>query len=247
MGLELLTERYVAQIAGGLSCWDKALIFGTLPKICLAARITSYMIERRVRIFDYQHFAETFRDEPQEHVEPLATESGLEIDSNRKRNFRKKERVKETLARRGKHPGLMCVLSTMEPCSTYKLWHDKQTGRTFLKPDDGKCLQLLLLLRRRGTGLCQMRLPAWLPCRLQHGGRILSSRICRFERSVGLSLFQRSVAQILARWRSRVPDGSAGGGWFVHLDLPVAIYIGERLRYPAWPLDLDAVSHWAIA
>jgi hypothetical protein len=28
----------------------------------------------------------------------------------------------------------------MEACHTYKPWHDKQTRRTFLRPDTGKCL-----------------------------------------------------------------------------------------------------------
>ena len=44
--------------------------------------------------------------------------------------------VKEILAQRGDHPGLVCNLSTMEPCSTYKLWHNKQTGNTYPLPDD---------------------------------------------------------------------------------------------------------------
>jgi len=39
--IELLTERYVAQIAGALSGSDRVLIFGTLPKICYAAGMTS--------------------------------------------------------------------------------------------------------------------------------------------------------------------------------------------------------------
>jgi hypothetical protein len=33
--LTLLTERYAPQIAGVLSCWDRMLLFGTLPKICM--------------------------------------------------------------------------------------------------------------------------------------------------------------------------------------------------------------------
>jgi len=28
----------------------------------------------------------------------------------------------------------------MEPYSTYKPWHNKQTGKTYLIPDEGKCL-----------------------------------------------------------------------------------------------------------
>jgi len=31
----------------------------------------------------------------------------------------------------------------MEACSTYKPWHNKNTGKTYLLPDDGKCLHTL--------------------------------------------------------------------------------------------------------
>ena len=58
MGLTLLTERYAPQIAGVLCCWDRILLFGTLPKICYAEGMTSYLYERKIRIFDYAKFAE---------------------------------------------------------------------------------------------------------------------------------------------------------------------------------------------
>jgi hypothetical protein len=28
----------------------------------------------------------------------------------------------------------------MEACDAYKPWHDKQTHKTFIRPDSGKCL-----------------------------------------------------------------------------------------------------------
>ncbi len=62
MGLELLTGRYVAQIAGVLNRWDREVILGTLPKICFAAGLTSHMNERRVRIFDYPRVPKPFPD-----------------------------------------------------------------------------------------------------------------------------------------------------------------------------------------
>ncbi|MHB8390558.1 MAG: hypothetical protein ACYDBH_13425 [Acidobacteriaceae bacterium] len=130
MDIELLTERYAAQIAGVLSCWDRVLIFGALPKICYAGGMTSYLYERKIRIFDYPKFAEPFRDRLRENAERLGAEAGIEIEFLRKRKVRKEDRVKAALARRGEQPGLVCILSAMEPCSTYKPWHDKQTGRT---------------------------------------------------------------------------------------------------------------------
>ena len=167
MGLTLLTERHEDQIAGVLSCWDRMLVFGTLPKICYAEGMTSYLYERKIRIFDYPKFAEPFRNELRENAERLAAESGIEIEFLRKRNVRKEDRVKEILARRGDHPGLVCILSAMEPCSTYKPWHNKSTGKTYLLPDDGKCLHYYFYFIDEELGLCYVRVPTWLPCRLQ--------------------------------------------------------------------------------
>jgi len=66
------------------------------------------------------------------------------VEFIRTRGIRKEDRAQELLAKRGDHPGLVCILSAMEPCSTYKPWHNKQSGKTYLVPNDGKCLHLLL-------------------------------------------------------------------------------------------------------
>ena len=167
MGLMLLTERYADQIAGVLGCWDRMLIFGTLPKICYAEGMTSYLYEKQVRIFDYPKFAEPFRNQLRDNAERLAAENGIAIEFIRKRNVRKEDRVKAILAQRGERPGLVCIFSVMEPCSTYKPWHNQQTGKTYLLPDDGKCLHYYFYFIDEELGLCYVRVPTWLPCRLQ--------------------------------------------------------------------------------
>ena len=96
-----------------------------------------------------------------------AAEAGLEIEFIRKRSVRKEDRVKELLEKRGEHAGLVCIFPAMEPCSTYKPWHSKQTGKTYLVPDDGKCLHYYFCFVDEEPGLCHVRVPTWLPCRLQ--------------------------------------------------------------------------------
>ena len=150
-----------------MGCWDRVLIFGTLPRICFAGGMTSFLFERKIRIFDYAKFAEPFRNRIRENAEQMAAEAGIEIEFIRKRNFRKEDRVKEILTKRGEHPGLVCIFSAMEPCSTYKPWHNKQTGKTYLVPDDGKCLHYYFYFLDETLGLCHVRVPTWLPCRLQ--------------------------------------------------------------------------------
>jgi hypothetical protein len=162
-----LTERHAAQIEGVLGCFDRMLIFGTLPRICFAGGMTSFLYERQIRIFDYPKFAEPYRNRIRENAEKMAAEAGIEIEFIRKRNFRKEDRVKGILANRGEQTGLVCIFSAMEPCSTYKPWHNKQTGKTYLVPDDGKCLHYYFYFVDEQLGLCHVRVPTWLSCRLQ--------------------------------------------------------------------------------
>ena len=62
----------------------------------------------------------------------------------------------------------MCILPAMEPCSTtYKPWHNKQNAKTCFVPNDGKCLQYYFYFVDEELGFCHVRVPAWLPCRLQ--------------------------------------------------------------------------------
>jgi len=46
-----LLERYASKIKGVLSCFDRVIVYGTLPGLCYAAGMTSYLKARGVRIF----------------------------------------------------------------------------------------------------------------------------------------------------------------------------------------------------
>lgn len=55
----------------------------------------------------------------------------------------------------------------MEPCSSYRPWHDKKTHKAFLKYTPGKCLHYYFYLIDDVLGLCYVRVPTWCPFRLQ--------------------------------------------------------------------------------
>ena len=126
-----------------------------------------YLYAHKVRIFDYARFAEPFRHELRENAERLAAESGLKIDHIRKKNFRQESHIRKVLAERGDQSGLVWIFSAMEPCATFKPWYNKETGKTYLVPDDGKCLHYYFYFIDEELGLCYVRVPTWLPCRLQ--------------------------------------------------------------------------------
>jgi len=198
MGLVLFTERHKEQIAGVISCYDRILIQGTLPGLCYAQGMTSYLYARQIRIFDYARFAEPLRDALRYNAERLARENGLEIEFIRRtKSFRKEDKVHEVLKQRGEHPGLVWIFSAMEPCASYQPWHDKPSGKTYLRPDDGKCLHYYFYFIDPELGLGYVRVPTWCPFRLQvylNGHHRLARRLT--SKGIGHTLLDNAFTQI---------------------------------------------------
>jgi len=164
----LITERYKEQIAGTISCYDRIVVQGTLPGWCYDQGMTSVLYSQGIRIFDYPRFAQDLREEIRQNTEHIAEEQGLQIEFIRKlKAFRKDDRIKAILKERGRHPGLVHIFSAMESCTSYKPWHNKETGKTFLRYDSGKCLHYYFYFIDKVFGLCYLRVPTWCPFRLQ--------------------------------------------------------------------------------
>ncbi len=165
---ELITEQYKDQIRGVLSCYDRLIIRGTIPVWCFAEGMTAFLYAKHIKVFDYPSFALTLRDEIRHNTERLAEENGIQIENIRKiKAFRKEDRIQAIVKERGNQPGLVHIFSAMESCNSYKPWHDKQTGKTFLKWDSGKCLHYYFYFIDPLLGLCYLRVPTWCPFQLQ--------------------------------------------------------------------------------
>ena len=166
--MDRFVQRHKDKITGVISCYDRVILTGTLPDLCHASAMAGYLSYRGIRIFDYPKWAEPLREDVRVHAEVVAKEAGLKIDFVRSQKaFRKEERVKEIIAEHGAHPGLIHVFSAMESCPSYRPWHDKNSGKTFHKPRQGKCLHYYFYFIDDDFGLCYMRVPTWAPFRLQ--------------------------------------------------------------------------------
>ena len=153
----MLTETYDEQIMGIISCFDRIIIQGTLPGWCYDQGMTSYLYSKNIRIFDFPQFALPLKEEIRDNASKIAAENGLEIEFIRKiKAFRKDDRIKEIIKQRGDHPGLIHIFSAMETCTSYKPWHDKKTGQTYLRYDSDKCLHFYFCFIDQTLGLCNL-------------------------------------------------------------------------------------------
>lgn len=192
-----LTERYRDRLHGILSCYDRMVVTGTLPQVCHARGMTAFLKARGIRIFDYPRFTEPLRDAIRSRAREVATAAGIEIEHIAKSHIRKEDVVAKVLRRRGDHPGLVHVISAMEACNSYRPWHDKASGQTFLKPDTGKCLHYYFYFIDPEVGLCYLRVPTWCPFRLQfycNGHGWLAHRLA--AEGIGFTLADNAFVRI---------------------------------------------------
>jgi hypothetical protein len=191
-------ERHRASISSTLACFDRVVITGTLPDICHPRAKAGFLAYQKIRLFDFPRWAEPLREELRANAERIAGEAGLTIEFIRKlKAFRKEARIKEILAARGDHPGLVHIFSAMESCPSYRPWHDKTTHRTFLKPTSGKCLHYYFYFIDEQFGLCYVRVPTWAPFRLQvyfNGHAWLACQLC--QAGIGFEMLDNAFAFI---------------------------------------------------
>jgi len=176
-------DRHADKITGVISCYDRIIGTGTIPGICYPGGMTTYMYINNIRIFDYPKWAEPLNREIRENAEHIASEAGLDIEFIRKlQTFRKEDRIAKIIENRGDHPGLVHIFSAMEGCPTYKPWHNKKTGKTYLKRAASTCLHYYFYFIDDDLGLCYMRVPTWAPFRVQvycNGHNMLATRLRR--------------------------------------------------------------------
>jgi len=161
------TERHADKIAFTFSCFDRIVLTGSLVDAGYAEGMTRFIKRLELPIFEYPQYVNGLREELRENAEAVARANNLTIEFIQRNNFRKEDRIQEIIAQRGEHPGLVHIFSAMEPCPAFKPWHDKKTGKTFLRSAPGKCLHYYFYFILPDLGLCYLRVPTWAPFRLQ--------------------------------------------------------------------------------
>ena len=144
------------------------IIQGYIAPWCHSDGMTGYLNANHIKIFDYPRFCEPLTQKVRSIAEEIAKAKDIEIEFIRKlKAFRKDDRIQGIIENKQIKEGLVHIFSAMESCSSYKPWHDKTSGRTFLKYTSSKCLHYYFYFIDQELGLCYLRVPTWPPFRLQ--------------------------------------------------------------------------------
>lgn len=162
-----LLQKYDKEIKGTLSCYDRVLLRGTLPRAQYSGAMKSLLYEKGVQLKDITKFTSPLKDELRLNAQRIADSAGLEIEfiKNNKR-VRKDDLVKERIRKEKLTSGLVHILSAMESCVSFKFYYNAK-GLPDLKMSKGRCLHYYFYYIDEELGLCYLRVPTWAPFQLQ--------------------------------------------------------------------------------
>ena len=167
MKAQTLLERYSRDIKGVIECFDRVVLFGSYKAIGWPGSMEEHLRGRGTSFMEFnKSYANAMRLEVADHIRSLARAEGHEI---RQVNAgeRKETIVEKVLAKRGRRPGLVCVLGAMERCRCFKVGKNAKSGFLQLQWAPGRCQHFYVYFIDAEFGLCHLRIPTWAPFRLQ--------------------------------------------------------------------------------
>jgi hypothetical protein len=155
--------KHADKITGVLSCFDRVLFKGYLP-IGRAEGMEAFLGRQGVLIKHFKSFVTSQTQRIKEHAQALCDRLGRPW-KHLERRTRKEDLVADILRKQPVQEGLICVLSAVEGCQSFKLAHGPTRPR--LKNAPRKCLCLYFYFLDRKLGLLHVRLPTWFPFTIQ--------------------------------------------------------------------------------
>lgn len=180
--MERFLKRYQDRIVGSLSGFDRVVFQGSLLSIVYQAGMYIWLSSRGVLLKGFGAFAERLSAQIKAHGKKLAAEAKrpwIYLESSGKR---KEEQARRIQQRDGIEEGLICVLSCVESCRSYRIDKNRESRRLELRLGWRKCLHLYFYYMDRDYGFMYVRVQTWLPFTIQiymNGRECLSRQMDR--------------------------------------------------------------------
>lgn len=131
-----------------------------------------FLYRQGVWLKDFKSYVEGVSQQIKRHAEQLATQAGRPFQYLEGNMTAKNGQSKEALAQKiaiedQLKAGLICVFSTLEPCSTFTVRGNRQTQKLEVVRRRSKCLHFYFYYLDAELGFMHIRLQSWFPFQIQ--------------------------------------------------------------------------------
>ncbi|MHC4067087.1 MAG: hypothetical protein ACYSUI_21635 [Planctomycetota bacterium] len=185
-------SRFQDKITGVIDGFDRIVFRGWLGQFCFEGGMEGFLASQGVLLKDFEPFAKHLTDILRADAEAVAEKLGQDkvyYLSSAKES--KEDLGRKYMAERNVRFGPICVLSALEPCTTWEVRRhaDRSQPQTFRRRS-AKCLHHYHYFFDRRFGFGHVRVQTWFPFQVRvclNGrewlGRRLDDRRMRYERA----------------------------------------------------------------
>jgi hypothetical protein len=178
----LIVAENESRVIGELSGWDRLVFRGCCPLFAFVDGMLRWLLHMGIWLTEYSKWALAMTDAMKKACLAEAERRGRPVRHLRSSAVRKDELARQILKEDPVSEGLVCILTCLEPCKTYRVRGNRQTKRIELRQEHGKCLHVYKYWLDGQFGLMGARLQTWLPCSVQvwiNGREWLARRLDR--------------------------------------------------------------------
>jgi len=142
---------------------------GTLPWMMFADGMAKLLNSQGVLLKEFGGYAQGLSKQIIAHAERVSERTGRPIQYVASPKTSKEQLARKIAKDDGIREGLICVLTCVEPCQSFKVIKDKNQKRLKLVGHRRQCLHLYFYFLDCEFGLMHVRLQSWFPFTIQIG------------------------------------------------------------------------------
>lgn len=156
-------QRHAASVTGSLGGWDRLRFRGTLRMLANVTGLGRFLSYTRHLLKDFGKYAHELSRQVRAASLAVAESAGRPVVHVNGPSVSKEDMARDIAKRDGIKEGSVCVLTSVDPCWSYNVQSNRQTGHLDLIHQYRKCQHLYHYQIHPVLGFMHLRLQTWLP------------------------------------------------------------------------------------
>jgi len=170
--MEQFLSIHQGMLLGTLSMYDRIIFKGHLTGLFMGNSFERFLSKQGVLFKDFGPFVAKTTEELKAAVKNMAQQAGrpyvyLDAAFTKAKGRSKEDSARSIAAKDGVSDGLICILSTLEACSSFGVRKNPRTHKLEIERQRRKCLHFYFYYFDSEFGFMHIRLQSWFPFTIQ--------------------------------------------------------------------------------
>ncbi len=161
--MEGFIQRHRDSVIGVLNGFDRLRLRGSIRWLAHAGGMRSFLQEVGVLLKDFKQYALSVTGQVRTAIEQVAISANRPLRYLQSSSLSKEDLAREIAERDGITEGLICILSSVEPCFSYEIHRNRETKMLELQGGSFKCKHYYHYFIHPQLGFMHVRLQTWFP------------------------------------------------------------------------------------